>query len=287
MASNPPLARIDGLGRDPRGLALDLGDDAVHAVIVGDQRFAARLVGDLDLALLGGLEEALDQPRPAAPGFEREPAPEHELALVLEGLARIHRRKADALAAHPQEGLLALGDEQFGHVGVAAVIGQPAEIVVIFVGRIGPEIAGRELGFGEVAELQEVVDAVIDKAQRARGITAVAAALVKRRGFEHQNPSPLPARRQRRAHAGIAGPDNDDIELARDHLVPSVLARLPRSTAPARQGQVSPPPKHPTHVRLGQTHRARHRPLSLRSIALLRHAGDQVVHPREKQLEKR
>ena len=70
-------------------------------VVVGDQRLAARLVGDLDLPLLGRLEEALDEPRPAAPGLERKAAPEHELALVLEGLARIHRRKADALAAHP------------------------------------------------------------------------------------------------------------------------------------------------------------------------------------------
>ena len=49
--------------------------------------------------------------------------------------------------------------------------------------------------------------------------------LVEGRGFEDEHPSSLPARRQRRAHPGIAGPDNDDIELARDHLVPSASIR--------------------------------------------------------------
>ena len=193
----------------------------MHAIVVGDQRLAARLVGDLDLPLLGGLEEAFDQPRPAAPGFERQPAPEDELALVLEGLARIHRGKADALAAHPEQRLLALGDQQLGHVGVAAIVGEPPKVVVVFVGGVGAEIAGRELGLAELAELQEVVDAVIDKAQRARGIAAVAAALVEGCGFEDEDAGPLPAGRQCRAHAGIAGPDDDDIELARDHLVSS------------------------------------------------------------------
>ena len=112
----------------------------MHAVIVGDQRLAARLIGDVDAVLFERVEQALDEPRPAAPGFQRQPAPEHELALMLEGLARIHRREADALAAHPQQRLLALGDQQLGHVGVAAVIGQAAEIVVVFVLRVGAEI---------------------------------------------------------------------------------------------------------------------------------------------------
>src|SRR5439155_2549297 len=165
------------LGRDLGGLALDLGDDAMYARVVGDQLLAACLIGDLDLALFGGLEQTLNEPRPAAPRFECQPAPEDELALVLEGLARIHRGKADALAAHPQQGLLALGDEQFGHVGVAAIVGEPSEVVVIFVAGVGAEIRCRELGLAELAELQEVVDAVIDKTQGTGRVAAVAAAL--------------------------------------------------------------------------------------------------------------
>ena len=213
------------------GLALDIGDHAVDAVVVGDQFFAARLVSDLDLALLGGLEQALDQPRPAAPGFERQPAPEHELAVVLEGLARVHRRKADALAAHPQQRFLAFGDQQLGHVGIAAVIGQPAEIVIIFVGGVGAEIAGRDLGLGEVAQLQQIIDAIVDKAQCPGGVAAVAAALVKRRRLQHQHPRAFAPRRQCRAHAGIPGADDNDVELARDHIAPSASVRCRGSSA--------------------------------------------------------
>jgi len=146
---------------------------------------------------------------------------------VLEGLARIHRREADALTAHPQKGFLALGDQKLGHVGVAAIIGQAAEIVVILVGGVGAEIAGREFGLREIAKLQEIVDAVIDKAERTRGKAAVAAALVERGRFEDENPRALPAGCECGAHAGIAGSDNHDIELAGDHFRPLRLGLLP------------------------------------------------------------
>src|SRR5260370_29112283 len=102
-------------------------------------------------------------------------------------------------------------------------MGNPPEGVVVLVGGIGAKIAGRELGLAEIAELQEIVHAVIDKPQGTGGKPAVAATLVERRRFENENPRPLPARRQRRAHAGIPGPDNDAIELARNHPVPSAL----------------------------------------------------------------
>jgi len=97
----PAAGEHHGLCLDRGRDALDLRDDAVHPVIVGDQVLAARFIGDIDAVLFERGEEALDEARPAAPGFEREAAPEHEFAVVLEGLARIHRREADALAAHP------------------------------------------------------------------------------------------------------------------------------------------------------------------------------------------
>src|SRR5207237_3259778 len=97
----PAAGEHDGLGLDRGRDALDLRDDAVHPVIVGDQVLAARFIGDIDAVLFERGEEALDEARPAAPGFEREPAPAHEFAVVLEGLARIPRRKADTLAAPP------------------------------------------------------------------------------------------------------------------------------------------------------------------------------------------
>jgi len=120
---------------------------------------------------------------------------------------------------------LALGDQQLGHVGIAAIIGQPPEVVVIFVGRVGAEITGRELGLAELAELQEVVDAIIDKTQCSSGIAAVAAALVEGCRFEDQNPGTLPAGGECGAHPGIARADDDDIELARDHFVSSASIR--------------------------------------------------------------
>jgi len=59
------------------------------------------------------------------------------------------------------------------------VVGEPPEVVVIFFGCVGAEIAGRELGLAELAKLQEVVNSVIDETQCPGGIAAVAAALVE------------------------------------------------------------------------------------------------------------
>ena len=228
----PAGRQHDRLARDRRRLALDIGDDAVHAVIIGHQPLAARLVGDVDAVLLQRVEQPLDETGTAAPRLQRQPAPEHELALMLEGLPRIHRREADALRAHPQQRLLALRDQQLGHVRVAAVVGQPAEIVVILVLRVGAEIRGRQLLLGQVAEFQQVIDAVIDKAQRACRIARVAAALVERRRFEHEHPRAALARRQRRAHPGIPRPDHDDIIFARDRHLRSLRPSAPASAAP-------------------------------------------------------
>src|SRR2546430_16673842 len=66
--------------------------------------------------------------------------------------------------------------------------------------RSGAEIRGRQLLLGEIAELPEIVDAVIDKAQRAGGVAAVAAALVKGRRLQHEDARAILARRQGRAH---------------------------------------------------------------------------------------
>ncbi len=192
----------------------------MDAVVIGDQFLPARLIDDLDAVIGGGLEQPLDEPRPAAPRLEREPAPEHELALVLERLARVHRREADALGAHPQQGLLAARDQQLGQVGVRLVVGQAAEIVVVLVLRIGAEIAGRQFLLAEIAKLQQVLDAVVDKAQRPGGVAAVAAALLERRRLEDEDARPFLLRRQGCAQPGIARPDDDDVKFARDHLVP-------------------------------------------------------------------
>src|SRR6202007_2985964 len=57
------------------------------------------------------------------------------------------------------------------------------------------------------------VKAVIDDAEGAAGKGGVAGALVFGGDFEHPHPGAVLARRQRRASGGIAGPNDDDVEL--------------------------------------------------------------------------
>ena len=124
---------------------------------------AARLVVDRDAGLRRRLVLEIDQARAAAPGLDREAAPELVLAVHLEGLAAVGRLEAHALAAHPLQGLEAAADQDVGELGVAAVVGHPAHVVEELVGRVGAEIDVALLVLGEVVELGEVVDAVEHK----------------------------------------------------------------------------------------------------------------------------
>ena len=68
--------------------------------VVGEQRAGLGLVMDGDARLRRGLVERGDEARPAAPGLDREPAPEAEAAVfLLEGLAAVTRLEAHALTA--------------------------------------------------------------------------------------------------------------------------------------------------------------------------------------------
>ena len=57
----------------------------------------------------------------------------------------------------------------------------------------------------------EIVDAGKREAEGAAGEMRIAAALFKRRGFEHEHARAVLVRRDRRAQGGIAGPDHEDI----------------------------------------------------------------------------
>ena len=54
---------------------------------------------------LAASRQHLDQARPAADRLDREAAPELELAVDLERLPAVDRDEADALVAHPAEGV--------------------------------------------------------------------------------------------------------------------------------------------------------------------------------------
>jgi hypothetical protein len=105
-------------------------------------------------------------------------------------------------------------DQDLGHVRVAAVLGQPAHIVEILLLGVGAEIDVPELGLVHVGDQsREVLAAVIDDAERAAGEGRVAGARLFGGDLQHQHPRPVLARRQGGAGRGIAGPDDDDVEL--------------------------------------------------------------------------
>ena len=123
---------------------------AVHAAVVGDQRGRARAVPDLHAVLLRRPGPGLDQPFAAADGLDGEPAPELELAVDLERLPAVDRREADALAAHPQQRLEALLDQDLGQVGVAAVLRDAPHVVEELLLGVGAEVGARDLLVGQV-----------------------------------------------------------------------------------------------------------------------------------------
>jgi len=99
-----------------------------------------------------------------------EPAPELELAVDTEGLAAEAELKPYTLLAHPHRALEAAADQDFGQVGIAAILGQPAHIVEIFFLGIRPEIDIPELGLVHVGDqAREVSRAVIERARQMPG----------------------------------------------------------------------------------------------------------------------
>ena len=167
---------------------------------------------DLDAALLRGLGEHGDEAGPAADGFDGQPAPKFEFAVDLERLAAVDRNEANAFLAHPVQRIEALGNQKLDQIGIGAILRNARHVVEELVGGIGAEIRGLDFRRREVGHQRlDVVDAVIDDADRARGEAAVAAGFVLGRRFAHDDLGALLLRRQRRAERRIAGADNDHI----------------------------------------------------------------------------
>ena len=173
---------------------------AAHAGVVGEERAGLGLVMDGDARLRRGLVERGDEARPAAPGLDREPAPEAEAAVsLLESLAAVTRLEAHAVLAQPEQGGVAAGHELLDQVGVGAVLGQPSHVVVIVRFGVGAEFGLRQLTVGEIGHQRtERIGAVEDHPHGAGGIGAVAAPLFFRRGFEQAYASAGLGRGERR-----------------------------------------------------------------------------------------
>ena len=219
MASNPPQARITAFGAQIDDAVLMADAHALDPVVALQQGQRRGLVIDRDVLALAGRVQRLHQLLAAAPDVAGEPAPELEFSIHLERLAAEAQLKPHAFGAHPLAGLEALGDEDFGEVGVGAVFGQPPDVVVILLGGVGADIDVCELVVAHVGdEGREVVEAVIDDAERAAGKRRIAAGRVLRRDLQHQHRGAVLPRRQGRAGRRIAGPDDDHIPLGDLHV---------------------------------------------------------------------
>ena len=185
-------------------LAVGLDLEAAHDVAVVDQRHAAHAVADLDAVLLRELEMLVDQARPAALGFHREAAPELELAVDQIGLAAPDRVELHALAVQPAHRVARAADQAVAEFAVGAVLRDAEHVVVELVLGVGAEVGAVDLVLGQVRhDRLEIVDAVIDAAERAGGEARIAAHQFLRRALDHQHlgalfaPPPAPRRTPR------------------------------------------------------------------------------------------
>ena len=225
IARAPFVITLESAGGEHHRFRPDLLDAALalhlhpaHRHPVEDEVGRAVAVTDLDAPRGGDLVQRIDQPGTAAPGLDREPAPELELSVDLEGLSAPDRREAHALSAHPEQGVARPRDQQLDHVRIGAVLGDPGHVVVELVLGVGAEIGVGDLLVGEVRHQPlEVVDPVIDHPHGARGEARIAPRFVLVRAFEHQHPGAVLLRRQRRAQRRVAGAHDDDIELGIAH----------------------------------------------------------------------
>jgi hypothetical protein len=147
-----------------------------------------------------------------------EPAPELELAVDAKRLPAKPQLKAHALLAHPPGGLEAFCDQDFAEIGVAAIFGEAPDIVEILLGGVGPDIDILQFVVVNVGdELRQIVEAVIDDAERAARKGGIAAPPVLGRNFELQYRGAVFLGRQRGAGRRIAGADDDDVMLGDVH----------------------------------------------------------------------
>ena len=202
-------------GLDP---AIVLEPDALDPVAVMDQAERPRAVADADTGRPGDLRVAVDQAGPAAPGLQRQPAPEAEAAVRRpEGLAAVDRHEADALAVQPPHRPARFRNQPLAKVRIGAVAGQAEHVVVEAFLRIIAEIGAGDLLFGKVrAQGADIVHAIVGEAEGAGGEAGVAAVLGLGRALQNEHRGAGLARCQRRTEGGVAGAGDDDIGMGHD-----------------------------------------------------------------------
>ena len=161
----------------------------------------------------------LDQAGAAALGLDGEAAPELELAVDQVGLAAPDRVELHALPMQPAHRVARATHQAVAQVAVGPVVGDAEHVVIELVGGVGAEVGALDLLLGQVRhDRLEVVDAVVDAAERPRGEARIAAHQLLRRALDHQHAGAVLARRQRRAERRIAGADHHHIPLLPRHV---------------------------------------------------------------------
>ena len=223
IACPPGGVGLEAAAGEHHGPGVDLHRAAVYprahacdAAIAREQGLGLRLVVDGDARPCRSLVERRDEPRPAAPGLDGEPAPEAEAPAALEGLAAVAGLEAHAVPAQPEQGGMAAGDELLDQVGVGAVLAEPRQVVVIGVRRVGPEIRLRQLALGKIGHQRaQRVAAVEDHPHGAGGVGAVAAAFRFRRGLQQPHAGARLGCRKRGRERGVAAAHDHDIGVER------------------------------------------------------------------------
>ena len=106
---------------------------------------------------------------------------------MLERCVSVLGDKAHAdLLAQPLYGIGAAPHENLRQVGVSAILRSAAQIVEVFLRRVGPEVAGGKFFFSQVSyDALDVVDPLIHKPHAGPGKRAVAAAQFLWSALEH------------------------------------------------------------------------------------------------------
>ena len=167
------------------------------------------------------------RPGPPPLDLHGEAAPELELAVDQIGLAAPDRVELHALAVQPAHRVARAADQAVAQLAVGAVLRDAEHVVVELVLGVGAEVGAVDLVLGQVRhDRLEVVDAVIDAAERAGGEAGVAAHQLLRRALDHQHLGALLGRRLRRAERRVARADHHHIVLCHVSFLRASPCRL-------------------------------------------------------------
>lgn len=143
---------------------------------------AAEIVFDLSAQREKALQFGVDETDAFIVGGERQAAPEHEPAVLLERLARIDRLEADVVGRQPREHVIALVDQDFLFPAQRSAGVEAQQVGAELLLRIGAEIGPREPRIIRVAEQgEQILVAVIGEAHGAGRVLGIAAGEVRQR----------------------------------------------------------------------------------------------------------